>query len=136
MPDTLGHRLPVCLTTAEAVTRRHNAVMNQMAIQLRRKNFEIWVERRIVTPRGEWRPDLIVKVPCHKSRSGLTKGWVLDPTIVSDGCEDMNAELVRNQDKYDVADVVEEVKELTNAQLDISVVGVVWNWRGIMAPSG
>ena len=133
VPDTLGHRLQVCLTTAEAVIRRHNAVVNQMARQLRRKSFEIWVERAIVTPRGEWRPDLIVKVPCHKSRSGLTEGWVLDPTIVSDGCEDMNAEHDRKREKYVVADVVDEVKRLTDAQLDITVVGVVFNWRGIMA---
>ena len=71
--DTLGHLLQVCLTTAEAVIQRHNAVVSEMALQLRRKSFEVWVERRIITPKGKWRPDLIVKVPCHKSRSGLTK---------------------------------------------------------------
>ena len=45
----------------------------------------------------------------------------------------MNAEHIRKREKYVVADVVDEVKRLTDAQLDITVVGVVFNWRGIMA---
>ena len=133
VPDTLGHRLQVCVSTAEAVIHRHNAVVKQMARQLRHKGFQVWVEYRVVTARGEWRPDLIVLVPPDKSGTLNPEAWVLDPTIVADNCEDLNTEHVKKCDKYSNLDVEAEVRRLTDTAGFVHYAGVVFNWRGIMA---
>ena len=133
VPDTLGHRVQVCLNTAEAVIHRHNAVVNQIARQLRKKGFQVWVEYRIVSARGEWRPDLIVLVPPDKSGTMNPEAWVLDPTIVADNCLDLNAESDKKRDKYNDLDVDAEVKRLTDTAGHVHTAGVVFNWRGIMA---
>ena len=118
VPDTLGHRLHVCLRTSDAVILRHNYVVEQMACQLQKKGFQVWVEERVTLPRGQWRPDLIVRKPAERTDLLMPEAWVLDPTIVSDNCEDLDSEHIKKRDKYNDPDVVAAVKQLTATEVD------------------
>ena len=108
----------MCLRTSDAVILRHNYVVEQMACQLQKKGFQVWVEERVTLPRGQWRPDLIVRKPAERTDSLMPEAWVLDPTIVADNCEDLDSEHIKKRDKYNDPDVVAAVKQLTATEVD------------------
>ena len=89
-----------------------------MACQLQKKGFQVWVEERVTLPRGQWRPDLIVRKPAERTDLLMPEAWVLDPTIVSDNCEDLDSEHIKKRDKYNDPDVVTAMKQLTATEVD------------------
>ncbi len=139
----MGHILQRCPRTHGLRIERHDRVKGLVAGMAQSRGWKVLVEPVIRTSQGRRKPDLILT----RSDQDGSKAYIADVSIVAD----LEGAFVRTQmdkkQRYGVppiragrrARASPEITEFTrtwtgNSNTEVSVIGLVWNWRGLVDP--
>ena len=128
--DTLNHLMSRCDISKEMRRIRHDRIMDKLAEQLRKNNYEVILEPLIPSKPSDKKPDIVAY---HREKH---KVLVWDPTVTGD-LRDLDEAEYKKREKYDVEDVHKWLNEkfpsgskYGSRRLTIEVSGIALNWRG------
>ena len=138
--DTLNHRLQKCAKTHGYTVYRHNRLVKVLEGFLTRRGavvkHEPGASGEIRDPGGrQWKPDMFVTMPEGTGGSLVKEVWCIDPTVTTDGHQNMDTPHFEKVNYYSSVPCVEEaMKSHSGAEL-VRFSALAINWRGIIAPT-